>query len=409
MSATTPTADLEEPTAPTNLTATAGVSTVDLTWTPGTDNRAVVTQTIRRDDIEIATLDGTTTTYTDTALQTQTAYTYDITSIDADGNNSDPLAAQAVAITLAPPTGLWAAYGFEDVGPVIADSSVYGNDGALAPPATRTPAGFHGAALQGNGSGGYVDLDKLDAPGDELTLMAWINADSFETTDARIISKATGTQSDDHLWMLSTINGPSVRFRLQTDDGNGTTTLIAPGATLAAGTWQHVTATYDGTAMRLFVDGAEVASTPKTGAVLRSPTMDARIGANPDGTDKVFHGRIDDVKIFGRALTPAEIGVEMATPVAPPGPDTEAPTAPGAFAATPLSPVAGVSRGPARPTTSPSPPMSSLVTAPTSSRWQPPPAPTSTSTASFPGAATPTRSVRSTPRATSRRWPAPFS
>ena len=332
-SASTPSPDFNPPTPPSGFGATANALWVDLSWTPATDDRAVVGYSLRRDGVEVATLQALATSYLDRGLTPDTLYDYELVAFDADENNSDPLAAQVTAVTLPPPTGLWAAYGFEDTGPVIVDASIYGNDGTLQPNALRTGNGYAGNALETNGVAGHVDLGALDIPTEGLTLMAWINPDDFDTDDARILSKSTSSQSAAHVWMLSTISGPHARFRLRTDDGNRTSTLIGSGGTLVVGTWHHVAATYDGTTMRLYQDGVEVGSTPKTGPVFQAPNVDAYIGANPGASDQVFDGRIDDVKIFGRSLTPSEIALEMATPVGAPQADTESPTAPSQLSA----------------------------------------------------------------------------
>ena len=59
-----------------------------------------------------------------------------------------------------------------------------------------------------------------------------------------------------------------------------------------------------------------------------------RIGGNLSWGE-YFAGLIDDVRVFNRALTPAELTTIMNTPVGPPPPaDTTPPSAPGAFTAT---------------------------------------------------------------------------
>jgi hypothetical protein len=179
--------------------------------------------------------------------------------------------------------------------------------------------------LEVDGVAGRVNLGPYDVTSEHLTMMAWINADDFGTPDARILSKSTGSAASDHVWMLSTIQGPHARFRLKTDDGDATTTLIGSGGTLTAGAWHHIAATYDGSMMRLYQDGIEVASVPKTGGVYQAPGVEAYIGANPGCSNQVFDGRIDDAKIFGLALTRDEIAVEMtksaaATPLPPRSP-----------------------------------------------------------------------------------------
>jgi hypothetical protein len=213
---------------------------------------------------------------------------------------------------------LLGAWGFAGAGSLVSDTSGNARTGLLMDGADRSPDGYFGQALETNGVAGHVDLPTFDISGNEITLMAWINADDFDTPDARVLSKSSSADPADHVWMLSTAQGQHTRFRLKTNDGNPTTTLIGTGGSLAAGTWHHVAATYDGATMRLYQDGNEVGSIPRTGSLFQDPSVDVYIGANPGATNQVFDGRIDDVKVFRKALTSAEIAVEMTKPVTKP-------------------------------------------------------------------------------------------
>jgi hypothetical protein len=105
--------------------------------------------------------------------------------------------------------------------------------------------------------------------------------------------------------------GNRLRFRLKT---NGvTTTLIASSGNLPLNTWYHATATYDGSRMRLYLNGAEVGFVAKTGTVAANTNVPVNLGRNPDGSN-YMHGVLDDVRIYSRALTPAEIGTVMTNP-----------------------------------------------------------------------------------------------
>ena len=71
--------------------------------------------------------------------------------------------------------------------------------------------------------------------------------------------------------------------------------------------------TYDGATVRLFVNGVQVSSTSASGPIAVSTGV-LRLGAAPDGSD-FFRGLIDDVRIYNRALTAAQIQADMATAV----------------------------------------------------------------------------------------------
>ena len=98
-------------------------------------------------------------------------------------------------------------------------------------------------------------------------------------------------------------------------------------ANLPTAGWTHVAVTYDGTAVRLFVSGTQVASTAKTGALATS-TNPLQIGGD-SLYGQYFAGLIDDVRVYNVALTAAQIQADMARPVVPPAADTTPPSAPG--------------------------------------------------------------------------------
>ena len=82
-------------------------------------------------------------------------------------------------------------------------------------------------------------------------------------------------------------------------------TLTRGPTALAANTWVHLAVTDDGTTLRLYVADVQVASTPAAGAISVSPGA-MRIGGN-DVFGEWFQGLVDEVHVYNRALTPAEV------------------------------------------------------------------------------------------------------
>jgi PKD repeat protein len=199
------------------------------------------------DGSQISNLQNPTHTYTTAGI-----YMATLTVTDDEGaTNTD-----TVAITVTNPSGsgLIGHWTLDDgSGAIAGDSSGNSNDGVVNG-AAWTTAGQISGALDFDGSDDYVDLGSLNASADSLTISAWINADTLThltRQDARIVSKATGTGSQDHYFMLSTIksNGATrLRFRLMTNES--TTTLFGSGGVLTSATWIHVAAVYDGAQMR---------------------------------------------------------------------------------------------------------------------------------------------------------------
>ena len=182
------------------------------------------------------------------------------------------------------------------------DSSGNDNTGTLCKNPTWRPLGGQvNGALEFDGVDDYIDLGNLDVYGNKLTILAWFKADSLG--ESRIISKANGTSTASHWWMLGNYYG-KLRFRLRTD---GTTqTLVSGSVVVSAGVWTHAAAVYDGSNMILYKNGVEASRMSKTGAISTDSTLPAWIGQNPGGYGP-FDGLIDDVRIYNRALGPGEI------------------------------------------------------------------------------------------------------
>ncbi|MFN0129659.1 MAG: LamG-like jellyroll fold domain-containing protein, partial [Verrucomicrobiales bacterium] len=96
--------------------------------------------------------------------------------------------------------------------------------------------------------------------------------------------------------------------------GNGATWTVVTGPTVVAETWAHVVGTYEsGTqSMRLFVNGVEAAQT--TSPYSQNTVRPLRIGAGRTETagGYFFHGDIDEVALFDRALSAEDIGARSA-------------------------------------------------------------------------------------------------
>ncbi len=201
----------------------------------------------------------------------------------------------------------------EGSGTTAVDASGMGNNGMLVDGAMFAMNTADGSAfsVRLDGVNDFIDLGVVDVNGVGLTLATWFNADSFSgpTNDPRLISKATGTSANEHLFMLGTIRaGAALRLRARVRVGGLATTLIASSGDLMAGEWRHAAVTYDGATLRLYLDAVVVGSTPLTGAVDMDASVAVAVGAQPAGTGlRFFDGSLDDVRILQRALSADEI------------------------------------------------------------------------------------------------------
>lgn len=148
-------------------------------------------------------------------------------------------------------------------------------------------------------------------PTSAMTVSAWVRPDTLTTTARQKIvsmiengsygliingSVADATCSANMLCFMVYIGGS---YR----------TAQVARTSLAVGQWRQVVGVYSGSAVTLYVNGSPVATTAITGPIGHS-TAPLCIGAEPNASACIsdfFDGRIDDVRIYNRALSPAEI------------------------------------------------------------------------------------------------------
>jgi hypothetical protein len=100
---------------------------------------------------------------------------------------------------------------------------------------------------------------------------------------------------------------------------------------LTANSWTYLSLTYDGSAVRLYVNGSLVSTTAKSGALATS-TNQLQIGGD-SLYGQYFSGLIDEVRVYNTALSAGQIQTDMVTPISGGTSDTQAPTQPGTLGA----------------------------------------------------------------------------
>ena len=86
-----------------------------------------------------------------------------------------------------------------------------------------------------------------------------------------------------------------------------------PVDTTFNGVWHHLAGTYDGTQLKLYVDGILQATQEHTGSIAPS-IFNVNIGRNAECPDRFYEGLIDDVGIYDRALSAETIAALASAP-----------------------------------------------------------------------------------------------
>ncbi len=184
-----------------------------------------------------------------------------------------------------------------------------GYDGAAT--GTSVTTGRYGKARSFNGSSDSIDVnDQAALQPASITLEAWVKPDAADSQYHTVVAK----QRDDSgpsgsSW---TLYGPSNnnKFRLGMFDGSSWHDVYST-TTAVASTWYHLAATYDGSTMRIYVNGIEESTTPYVGSISYLGTRPVKIGAGETEANfaegEFFDGTIDEVRIYSSALSAATL------------------------------------------------------------------------------------------------------
>jgi VCBS repeat-containing protein len=197
-------------------------------------------------------------------------------------------------------TSLKGHYTFENTGALGTDTSPAAGFPGTAVGTTAVNDATRGNVISMAGAG-YVQTTGHFGNPSNLTLAAWVNLATADTQGSEVISL-----------------GDSVVLRLQ-DGGNTLEGIFYNGSSwaytsyavnLTGAGWHHVAYTFDDTSnvQSLYLDGVAVASTSATASIAYTLGANSFIGKHGNAeTIYDFNGKIDDARIYNRALTALEI------------------------------------------------------------------------------------------------------
>jgi hypothetical protein len=249
-----------------------------------------------------------------TASAVNGAHTLTARARDVNGNVATSTAIAVQVSNTAPPgpSGLVAAYSFsEGSGTMVDDASGKGHVGTISG-ATWQAVGRYGAALSFDGVNDKVtvaDSVSLDLT-TGMTLEAWVKPVAGSLGGWRTIALKEGAGGLAYsVYANQSVQQPGVEITA------GTKYVSSGTATLSTTAWTHVAATYDAAMLRFYVNGAQASSTAASGNVTVTDGV-LSIGGNTLWGEW-FGGSIDEIRVYNRALTAAEIQADMNTAIAP--------------------------------------------------------------------------------------------
>ncbi|MFP4058922.1 MAG: PKD domain-containing protein [Bacteroidales bacterium] len=182
------------------------------------------------------------------------------------------------------------------------DTTSNGNHGTIhGPVLVEDRFGNTNTAYQFDGTDDYIDFGKnikMTGANDQLTLCAWINPGQLNPGQNTILAERDGGNN-----YQFAIMDQALYFSYWS--AGHETMITSPSVNLVPGNWYFAAVTYDGTMVKLYLNGEMVHEEPASGAI------DQHAASLYAGTylpaDAPFNGSIDDVAIFNRALSPGEI------------------------------------------------------------------------------------------------------
>ncbi|MCC3213933.1 T9SS type A sorting domain-containing protein [Chryseobacterium sp. X308] len=170
-----------------------------------------------------------------------------------------------------------------------------------------TPTGSYALSLDGSTESGAAG--SMNLSGSALSFEGWIKPSSFKSASP-YISSIMGTEvSDSNSAFLRLGDASLANNKLQfVVSINNVQQKLASATALNANTWYHVAATYDGSNMKIYINGTLDATKAQTGSVNSTGAFNVGYLYN---TSRNFNGKIDEVRVWKRALSQTEISQNM--------------------------------------------------------------------------------------------------
>ncbi len=166
-----------------------------------------------------------------------------------------------------------------------------------------------------NGSNFVSIPDSQELRLTNFTVSAWFRTTMNNNTLVSMIINKGGFGVDDPnvtdmnygIWLTGSNQGVRGKVQAGFEDANGRDYFVTSPNTYNDGNWHYAVLTYDGSRLRLYVDGVEVASLNTTAVPDYNWNTPLTIGKDSNSNSRYFTGDIDEVRIYNRALTAQEV------------------------------------------------------------------------------------------------------
>lgn len=188
---------------------------------------------------------------------------------------------------------------------------------ALAMSGFVSTESFAQASLNFDGSNDQVDignsLNSVLDPLNNFTVEAWVNPASSNGLGVIVGSYNSNANNGQMQFLLRRENAA---YTFWVDDGTGFKQVISSASSVTVGSWQHVAGVWDGSEIRIYINGQlENTTSGVTGSDFATTSNPIVFGYN--SINERFLGSIDESRIWSTARTATEISDNMNCSVTP--------------------------------------------------------------------------------------------
>src|SRR5262249_49788414 len=179
-------------------------------------------------------------------------------------------------------------------------------------------SGKNGKAASFDGVNDYITIPNsasTNISGNAITLSMWINPQPLASGDSVVIGKLWNTTQSSPFYQYGLELGGGNRTDFYIGTASGPRVALA-GTTLPFNQWSYLAVTFDGAQVRTYVNGTLV-NTQALSATITARGNAMNIGADANAA-QFNKGLLDDLRIYSRVLTQAQIQADMASAVSTP-------------------------------------------------------------------------------------------
>jgi hypothetical protein len=156
-----------------------------------------------------------------------------------------------------------------------------------------------------DGNVDYIDVeDKLNLNSSGFTISAWIKRDAADSGTKSIVSKRDVSFSTGYDFRILNNNVLNITWK------NPSSRTLTSATSIPDDEWHHVAAIYDGSTVKLYIDGVEDASANLTAPLYTNDSFFIA-AAGKNSPSQYFRGNIDEVRVWDTELTPAQLKFMM--------------------------------------------------------------------------------------------------